>query len=74
MPILAPLRSGRGPSSLSRLATLLVLSGVFALMRDRVSTTQDLDDTSQPCTEAYDPLCASKPDGGAERTGLAARP
>ena len=44
------------------------------MMRDRVSTTQNLDDTSQPCDEAYDPLCASEPDGGAARTGLAARP
>ena len=39
MPLLALLRSGRGPSPLSLLAILLVLSGLFAMMRDRISTT-----------------------------------
>ena len=46
MPILALLRSGRGPSPLSLLATLLVLTGIFAMIRDRVSTTHNLDETS----------------------------
>ena len=73
MPLLALLRSGRGPSPLSLLALLLVLSGLFAMMRDRISTTQDLDETSQPCDEAHDPLCDSELDGGAARRGLAAR-
>ena len=74
MPILALLRSGRGLSPLSLLATLLVLTGIFAMIRDRVSTTHNLDETSQPCAEAYDPSCASEPDGGAARRGFTARP
>ncbi len=43
-------------------------------MRGRISTTHNLDETSQPCDEAYDPLCTSELDGGAARQGLTARP
>jgi len=71
MPFLALLRFGRGPSPLSLLATVLVLSGLFAMMRDRVSTTPEFEPSSGPCDEVYDPLCASELDGGAARRGLA---
>ena len=74
MPILALLRSGRAPSPLSFLATLLVLSGLFAMVRNRMSTTAKVDETAQPCDEFFDPSCASELDGGAAQRGLTARP
>ena len=70
MPMLALPRSGRGRSPLSLLATLLVLSGIFAIARDRISTARDVDQASQSCDEADDPLCASELDGGASRRAL----
>ena len=72
MPMLALLRSGRGPSPLSLLATVLVLSGLFAMMRDRVSTTRDFGPASGSCDEVDDPLCAFELSGGAARRGTSA--
>lgn len=69
MPMLALLRSGRDPSPISLLATLLVLFGLFAMMRDRMSATSEVDQASEPCDEFYDPLCASELDGGSARRG-----
>jgi len=69
MPMLALLRSGRDPSPISLLATLLVLFGLFAMMRDRMSATSEVDQASEPCDEFYDPLCASEVDGGSARRG-----
>ena len=67
MPMLALMRSGRGGSPLSLLATLLVLSGLFAMIRGRSSTTRDVEQTSQSCEEVDDPLCASEGNGAARR-------
>jgi hypothetical protein len=64
MPTLALLRSGRGPSPLSLLATLLVFSGLFAMLRDRKPTTSGPDQAHEACDEIYDPLCVSELDGG----------
>jgi hypothetical protein len=67
MPMLALMRSGRGGSPLSLLATLLVLSGLFAMIRGLSSTTRDVEQTSQSCEEVDDPLCASEGNGAARR-------
>ncbi len=70
---IALLRSGRGPSPISLLATVLVLSGLFAMLRDRRSTTPGLDQAHEACDELYDPACLSELDGGSARRGLTAR-
>ena len=72
--MLALLRSGRGPSPLSLLATVLVLSGLFAMLRTRMSTTPKVDQASQLCDEASAPSCASELYGGSARQGQTARP
>jgi hypothetical protein len=64
MPMLALMRSVRGPSPLSLVATVLVVSGLFAMMRSRISSTQDNDPGSEACDETYDPSCASQLNGG----------
>jgi predicted Zn-dependent protease len=69
MPMLALMRSGRGGSPLSLLATLLVLSGLFAMIQGRISTTRDVEQTSESCEESDAPLCASEGNGAA-RGGL----
>jgi hypothetical protein len=60
MPAFMVLRSGRGFNPVSFLATVLVLGGVFAMLRDRVPSQREAQPSWEECRGGdTNPLCAA---------------